>query len=282
MTKLFPTILSVMIGSLLSCNRVESKKVTTVKKDESIHSEIKGPLLNKVFTIDRAAITRDYTTWYNYTYYNVRLSQDFIGLDVDSLKIDKLNFLNKLLAGNVVAFKIKILEGEPVYKLYKLNSKDASIRATIQQLASTEIQHSKMEGTVIPEFNFVDLNGKTYDRSSTKGKIIVLKCWFIHCIACVREFPECNKLVDDNKDRNDILFISLAMDSKEDLTKFLKTRELKYAVIPKMDDYMAGKLKITEYPTHLLVDNKGKILKVVNTLEDLIPFLKKETRPSTL
>jgi cytochrome oxidase Cu insertion factor (SCO1/SenC/PrrC family) len=94
-----------------------------------------------------------------------------------------------------------------------------------------------MEGTKMSEFNFIDLNGKNYDKSSTKGKIVVLKCWFIHCVACVKEFPELNKLVDENKNRNDILFISLAMDSKQDLIKFLKTKEFKYNVIPEMKSY---------------------------------------------
>lgn len=130
MGKLFLTILASVIGSLFSCNRVEPKKVT-VNKDESIHSEIKDLGLNKAFTIDRATITRDFVTWYNYTFYNVRLSQNLTGLDIDSIEIDKLTFLNKLWAGNVVAFKIEILHGEPVYKLYKLNSKDESIKSTI-------------------------------------------------------------------------------------------------------------------------------------------------------
>jgi hypothetical protein len=40
---------------------------------------------------------------------------------------------------------------------------------------------------------------------------------------------------------------------------------------------MIDKLNITEYPTHLLIDKNGKILKVVNRINDLIPFLKRET-----
>ena len=143
-------------------------------------------------------------------------------------------------------------------------------------MASTEFEHFKIEGTEIPEFNFKDINGKLYNKTNVKGKILVLKCWFIHCVACVKEFPELNKLVDEYQKNNDILFISLAMDSKEELSKFLETKIFKYATISEMKSYMTDKLNITQYPTHLLIDRKGKIKKVVNTVGDLKPFLQKE------
>lgn len=271
-----------MIYSQFSCSNIETKKIPTENKDETANSEINDSVSNKVFPTDWKTLTKDFMTWYNYTYYNVRLSQEFIGLDIDSVKIGKTTFLNKLMTGNVVAFKIKILQGEPVYKLFKLNSNDESIKATVKQMAVTEMEHFKMEGIKIPKFNFTDLNGKTYDNSSTKGKIVVLKCWFIHCVACVKEFPELNTLVEDNSNRNDILFISLAIDSKQDLIKFLKTKQFNYAVIPEMKSYMVDKLDITAYPTHLLIDKGGKIVKIVNRIDDLIPFLKRETGKTTL
>jgi thiol-disulfide isomerase/thioredoxin len=46
-----------------------------------------------------------------------------------------------------------------------------------------------------------------------KGKIVVIKCWYIHCAACIKEFPEVNNLVRKYKDRKDIIFISLAEDT---------------------------------------------------------------------
>lgn len=231
---------------------------------------------NKDFTTDWSSLTKDYMTWYEYTYYNVRLSQNFIGLDIDSNKIEKTIFLNKLLTGDIVAFNTKVLNGQPVFQLFKLNSNDESIKATIKQMAYTELSHFKMEGREIPDFNFTDLNGKTYDKTSSKGKVTVLKCWFIHCVACVKEFPDLNKLVNQNKSNPDIQFISLALDNKEDLIKFLKKKKFQYSVIPEMKNYLTDILNITEYPTHLLIDKNGIIIKVVNKIEDLIPFLQNE------
>jgi thiol-disulfide isomerase/thioredoxin len=276
MNKLLSTLLLLIVYSVFSCNSGKTKQIPEANKNEVVNSGAKDSTSDKVFQTDWTTLTKDFNTWYSYTYYNVRLSENFIGLDTDSTPISKSTFLNKLINSNLVAFKIKISQGKSVYKLYKLNSKDESIKATIKQMATTEMVHFKMEGTEMPKYNFTDLNGKTYDNTSTKGKIVVLKCWFIHCVACVKEFPDLNNLVQENKNRNDILFISLAMDSKQDLITFLKTKEFKYAVIPETKSFMNDKMHITEYPTHLLIDRNGKIVKVVNRIEDLIPFINKE------
>jgi peroxiredoxin len=257
---------------LISCNNDNNIHPSDIPNDPGNAAET---LLEK-FNIVPGIILKDYNTWYNYTYTNVQLSRDFIGLDTDSTRIDKTTFLNKLMTGKVAAFKIRLLQAVPVYKLYRLNSSNENIKSTIEQLASIEMKNYKMEGQQIPEFNFTDLNGNGYSTISTKGKILLLKCWFIHCIACVQEFPECNKLVDEYKDRNDVLFISLASDTKNNLKKFLDTSVFKYTVIPQMDNYMTNKLNINMYPTHLLIGRTGKIIKVTNSVEEVEPFLKKE------
>lgn len=269
--KLFKIIL--VSGLLLSCNNQNKNQSSNVANDKNIFPE---STLNEIFKIVPDSLLKDFNTWYSYTYFNVPLSQNFIGLDIDSNKIDKSTFLGKLMSGNVVAFKTKIIQGLPVYQLYKLKVNDENIKSTSKQLASIEMKYYKMEGQQIPAFNFTDLNGNNYTSASVKGKILLLKCWFIHCVACVKEFPECNNIVDEYKDRNDLLFVSLASDTKEQLGNFLKTKVFKYAVVAKMDDYMTNKLDISFYPTHLLIDRTGKIIKVVNSLQEMRPFLKRE------
>jgi cytochrome oxidase Cu insertion factor (SCO1/SenC/PrrC family) len=38
------------------------------------------------------------------------------------------------------------------------------------------------------DFSFKDLNGILITNESMKGKIVVIKCWYIHCAACIKEF----------------------------------------------------------------------------------------------
>ncbi|MBE7168999.1 MAG: TlpA family protein disulfide reductase [Williamsia sp.] len=260
-----------ILQTLLSCNNHSKVQPSGVRKETRYEG---GALLNKIYIVHPDTLLKDYNKWYNYTYFNVQLSQDFVGLDTDSARIDKTAFLNKLINERVVAFRIRLLQGEPVYKLYKLGNSNENIRSTSAQLASIEMKNYQMEGQQVPGFDFTDLNNNHYNTAATQGKILLLKCWFIHCVACVKEFPACNQLVDDYGGRNDVLFISLASDAKKDLEDFLPTKPFKFAVIPELGDYMTNKLKISMYPTYLLIDRTGRIAKVVNSIEEIKPFLK--------
>ena len=113
-------------------------------------------------------------------------------------------------------------------------------------------------------------------RSNTKGKIIILKCWFIHCGTCVAEFPVLNQIVEQYKDRKDILFISLASDEKQPLVNFLKTKKFDYETVPNQKKYMIAELKVTAYPTHIVVGKDGKIKIIVGKAEDFLQTLRNE------
>ncbi|MDB5191469.1 MAG: hypothetical protein JWQ96_1032, partial [Segetibacter sp.] len=252
-------------------------KQTTGQPQTTSTTNNTGEKADQVFDVNAEDLLKDYMKWYTYTYYNVRLAQDFIGLDVDSSVADKSTFLYRLSTGTFIPVKIMTRNNMPVYKLYKPYKTNEEIKNTIKQMAAEEIAHYKMEGQQLPDYNFTDLNGKIYNKSTTRGKLVVIKCWFIRCVACVKEFPELNKLVDEYKDRSDILFVSLATDSKEDLQAFLKKKQFNYAVVPSKEKYMLEELNITSYPTHILVDKEGKIVKVVNAIEDLAPFIKRQT-----
>ncbi|MFT4019001.1 MAG: TlpA disulfide reductase family protein, partial [Agriterribacter sp.] len=175
-----------------------------------------------------------------------------------------------------VALKIKLHNGIPVYKLYTLGSGTGEIASQSQHLADIEMKNYQMEGKPVPTFNFLDINGTHYNNASIKGKTVVLKCWFIRCTSCIKEFPECNKLVKEYDGRNDILFISLATDTKKDLEAFLQKEPLAYATVPETLGYISDSLNIIAYPTHLIIGKNGTIRKVVCSLEELKPFLKKE------
>src|SRR5690606_22334605 len=110
-----------------------------------------------------------------------------------------------------------------IYKLYKLDDNaDKRIGSTIKLESTTIYGLSEIEGSPLPQFNFTDLNENIYTNENTKGKTIIIKTWFINCKACIAEFPELNEFVEKYKDRNDIIFLSLALDSKSELEAFLK------------------------------------------------------------
>lgn len=130
-----------------------------------------------------------------------------------------------------------------------------------------------MQGSRFPEFDLVDLKGNHYNNESLKGKTTIIKTWFIACKPCIQEMPELNILVDKYQDNSQIQFLSLALDEEKALEKFLNKIEFKYAVAAEQRAFIANKLNLDAYPTHIVINENGKIEKVYQKASDLILFL---------
>ncbi|SHH01157.1 TlpA family protein disulfide reductase [Flavobacterium defluvii] len=224
-------------------------------------------------------IQKTFGDWSAYQSKNIMLSRDFIAFDSASKEISKEAFLDQLANGNFIPIRLKSDDGIYYYKLFKIQPKsDSSIKATINQIGFDAFKNYKMEGTAFPQFSFKDLDGNLVTNESMKGKIIVIKCWYIHCTPCIREFPQVNKLVEEYKDRKDIVFMSLAEDSAEQLKTFLARKPLSYSVIPDMKVYMNEALQLNSFPTHFILNKEGMISKVLPNFESLEVALAKESK----
>jgi len=229
--------------------------------------------------VDPIQIQNKFMDWWTYQSKNIMLSRDFTALDLLSKEISKESFLDQLVNGNFIPIRLKSADSIYCYKLFKIQPKsDTSIKATINQIAFDALKNYKMEGTAFPKFSFKDLDGNVVSNETMKGKIIVIKCWYIHCAACIKEFPQVNQLVEKHKDRKDILFISLAEDTLEQLKAFLIRKPLLYSVIPNMKVYMNETLDLNAFPTHFILNKEGIITKVVNDFESLEVALEKESK----
>lgn len=229
--------------------------------------------------IDPFQIQKNFSNWSAYQSKNIMLSRDFTALDSNSKEISKESFLDQLANGNYIPIRLKSEDSKYYYKLFQIQpNSDTSIKATINQIGFDAYKNFKMEGTAFPKFSFKDLNGNLVSNESMKGKIIVIKCWYIHCTPCIKEFPQVNKLANEYKDRKDILFISLAEDSPEKLKAFLAKRPLKYEVIPNMKVYMNEALQLNSFPTHFILNKEGMIAKVLPNFESLEVALAKESK----
>lgn len=213
-------------------------------------------------------IEKDFNSWWIYHNSNIQLSSSFTALDAASNFISKRDFFELLTTGKFIALKLTGENGES-YRLFELGKNaDPEIGNVMKNIASVEFEHYKLEGTKFPDFNFTDLNGQIFKSNDFKDKIVVLKCWFIRCQACVAEMPELNELIDQYKNDRNIVFLSLASDSSESLQRFLLKREFKYPVISVSKEYFSDSLKISSFPTHFII-RKGKIFKVVNSANEL-------------
>jgi len=227
------------------------------------------------------ALTKDFDTWYRYTYYNVPLSRDFKALGTAGQSLPKKAFLRQLVTGKVLALRNGTDHNRPVYQLYTYAGKHRQIRQASQQFAQEELAYVDWEGKPLPAFHFTDLQGKSYTPATTHGKVLVLKCWFIGCVACVKEFPEVNALATSYQHNKDVLFISLANDNATRLRFFLQRTPLKYAAVPDSRAYTQEKLHFIGYPMHLVVGRDGKIAHVTNSVGYLASAIDAALQPAS-
>lgn len=210
-------------------------------------------------------LTKDYATWYAYAYHQAPLACDFKPLDTNGKLVTRKAFLRQLLTGKVLALANGRDSQRPIYQLYTYAGHDAQLRRISQYLAQDALYQVDRVGQPLPGYRFTDLAGKTYTPASTRGHVLVLKCWFISCAGCVKEFPEVNALVAKYRSNKDVLFVSLTTDDAAPLRKFLQQKPLNYAVVPHMMEYMKEKLKVNGYPTHVVIGRNGRIAYMTNT-----------------
>lgn len=257
--------LLILCISVFSCGE-KSEEVSLKEQLETLE-----PKINFV------KLDNEFRRWWTYQYKYISLSSNFNGLNEQSVAIDKKQFLEKLISGQYIPLRLKSIDGVETYKLHKIGDlADKSVGEVIKNEALTALLHYELEGQDFPPFDFTDLNDNHYTNENTKGKIMVLKTWFIACTACVAEFPELNEWIKNYEDRNDIVFVSLALDPKSKLEEFLKTKEFEYQVVPNQGKLIWKELKLQIFPTHIIVDKNGTIVKVVNKASEMISFLNNE------
>lgn len=218
-------------------------------------------------------------TFWNYYTQNVKLNQDFLAYNNKGETITKEDFLKQLKTGLYFPLRVFTKSADFAYQLQEIPAKaDSFIPAYMKQFSVKELKFYSMKGKEIPAFHFTTINGQSYTNANTKGKIILFKYWFINCLPCIQEMPALNQLVEKYKDRNDILFISLAIDGKKALKDFLSKTKFDYETVSGQKSYMTDKLNVSTYPTHFLIDKGGKLVRALYNDKEVAEAIEKEIK----
>ena len=174
-------------------------------------------------------------------------------------------------AGNVVPAGIwQQLVRNSSYTLYPVDASIENSDFVIRHLTETEKaamldrmprpRESKFFRTGKPfgAFEDKDLNGNAYNINDLKGKVVVINFWFINCPPCRMEIPELNALVEKYKGRDEVVFLAVALDARQQLLEFLQMMPFKYNVIAD-GRYVARKFGVSAFPTHVVVDKAGLV-----------------------
>lgn len=115
-------------------------------------------------------------------------------------------------------------------------------------------------GLKFPDFSLTSIEGKRYQLSDLKGKVIMLNFWFIGCAPCVAEMPLLNQLAEEYRGQ-DFLLLTFSTDDKESILNFRKKRKIKYEIFEKSRDLIQNTFHLSYgYPTNIILDKTGKIV----------------------
>ena len=224
--------------------------------------------------------SKNFSNLINYLIYQ----RDFMGmaignnfLDINFQEITKKDFMAKIGTGKYIPLQLISNDSLTYYQLYKFEETvDKDINNAISQWGKQDFAYFQTEGKELPNFNFVDLSGNIYTKQNTKGKILVLKCWFLACSPCVKEIPELNVLVEKYKNQKDIIFVSIAKDEANEVKNFLSKHPFSYANVAGKTKYLEDSLAINSYPMHFVIDRKGLIVRKTNDHKVMEEILKRE------
>lgn len=97
-----------------------------------------------------------------------------------------------------------------------------------------------------------------------EGKWLFLEFWATWCAPCIARMPALNKLGKEMSDK-EIQFISLSPEKPEIVKRFLKRKSIAGWVGIDSDKSFIEALKISSYPTTVLVSPDGKVYSYPDT-----------------
>ncbi|TCS94831.1 TlpA family protein disulfide reductase [Hazenella coriacea] len=117
------------------------------------------------------------------------------------------------------------------------------------------------KGYQAPLFQLEDLNGKTYDLSSLKGKIVFINFWATWCPPCRAETPDLVQLHGKYKDQVVFLGINATkVDDPDQVQKFVEQYKVNYPVLLDPSGKVVNQYRVHSYPTSYIIDSQGVIV----------------------
>jgi peroxiredoxin len=120
------------------------------------------------------------------------------------------------------------------------------------------LQKVPQEGMSAPNFKVRTLDGQSISLADLRGKVVVLSFWFIGCPACRNMEPKLNEF----KSRftgDDVVFLAMTFDPKEELEKYLKKERFDYLQVADAKEAMSS-FAFRGFPKNIVIDKQGKIV----------------------
>ena len=109
-----------------------------------------------------------------------------------------------------------------------------------------------------PDFSLLNPEGKKVSLKNFRGKTVFLNFWATWCVPCREEMPAMEKLYEEYKDRNFVVFAINVKDRKQEALAFLKELKLTYPVAFDPEAEVAALYGAWGLPTTYIINSKGE------------------------
>lgn len=140
---------------------------------------------------------------------------------------------------------------------------DAVQTSIDHEKARKEAAKAVADGMMAPDFTLNDINGKPLSLSSLRGKYLILDFWGSWCGWCIKGFPEMKKAYEKYSSKMEILGVD-CNDTEQKWKDAVAKHELpwKHVYNPRTSD-VTTTYAIQGYPTKIVIDPQGKIVKTI-------------------
>ena len=112
----------------------------------------------------------------------------------------------------------------------------------------------------VPTFTMRDLDGRTIDSQSLRGKVVLLNFWATWCPPCRAEIPDLIGLQEKYRDRLQIVGISEDEAPPDVVRRFVAEHRMNYPVVmltPELEKMFPG---VVALPTSFVIDRESRIV----------------------
>ncbi|HET9225968.1 MAG TPA: TlpA disulfide reductase family protein, partial [Thermoanaerobaculia bacterium] len=117
-------------------------------------------------------------------------------------------------------------------------------------------------GSLVPDFEFTDVDGRPRRLSELRGQVVLLDFWGTWCVPCRQELPVLRKAFAAYKDRG---FTILGMDARDELARlqaFVAEQDVPWihATAQSVEAVIRDGFRVRGYPTKILLDREGRVI----------------------
>ncbi len=114
-----------------------------------------------------------------------------------------------------------------------------------------------------PDVKFTALDGKTFQTTDLKGKVVLVKFWATSCVTCIAQMPDTIKYYDTYHDKGyETVAVAMSYDPPDFVKNYTADKKLPFTVVLDRDGSAAKAFDDIKFtPVSFLLDRQGNIVK---------------------